>query len=750
MLHQSVEPTRDKRARTFLLIAFAALAVFYSVIIPLFEGPDEDDHFRYAKFIADHRALPVQLFEPGGGAAGHQGWQPPLYYSLVALLISPLDTADLDEHLLRNPNATFIGDPACCGRNIYYHTGNEAFPWTRTTLAVHLARLLSVLFGAITVGATYELATVFLTGSRLSSKTPSGDWVPFLPLAAAAVVAFNPSFLFASALVSNDTLLAAFASLALLTWAKWLVGQQAPSRKSAVLLGCCIGLGVLTKTTALGLIPFSVIAFGIAAARQRDYRLAVGGAALMITACAVISGWWFARSQVLYGDPLAYRLMTISALFPRSGPLTLPELFQISLPWLWQTLWGGPTPGDIAPLILVLLGVCTALACVGMAAFVIQHRSLSTWAILALLVGWLGSIVIAQIRFIQMTVGADQGRYLFPAIPVLGLILGVGMSTLAIARLPARVTTAAIVVGFFSLAVWVPAAYTLPAYGRPALLAPDAMPTMQHRVNVAFGDQLVLLGYDLDGRTVKAGDVLHVTLYWRALTAMPESYRVFVHLIGQNDASAGGADVVPGRGAFPTLYWRPGDTLRDTVEIPIASDAQPGRYVLEVGLYSVSNPSARVNISGSHDDRAVIDALKVAAPATVAYAPRSQVNAVFGERAKLVGYDAEIGSNSLRLVLYWEDIAPFERDYTVFVHALSADGTRVAQIDQEPQGGNNPTSLWAVGEQVRDEYILQIDAASVDQIALGMYRLDTGERLAVRSSAGEADHLVLKIPGAAQ
>ncbi|HEX9075717.1 MAG TPA: hypothetical protein VF932_08040, partial [Anaerolineae bacterium] len=146
-----------KRPLVILLIAFTALAVFYSLIIPLFEGPDEDDHFRYAKFLADHRALPVQEFVVGGGEAGHQGWQPPLYYALAAVLISPLDTLDYAEHLWRNPSATFVGDPSCCGRNIYFHTGSENWPFTGTTLAVHLARLLSVLFGGVTVWATFTL-----------------------------------------------------------------------------------------------------------------------------------------------------------------------------------------------------------------------------------------------------------------------------------------------------------------------------------------------------------------------------------------------------------------------------------------------------------------------------------------------------------------------------------------------------------------------------------------------------------------
>ncbi len=80
----------------------------------------------------------------------------------------------------------------------------------------------------------------------------------------------------------------------------------------------------------------------------------------MLGSIVLISGWWFVRNQILYGDPLAYQLMLTSAIFPRAGPLTPPELFQISLPWLWQTFWGGPTPGDFAPALLLALGALTA------------------------------------------------------------------------------------------------------------------------------------------------------------------------------------------------------------------------------------------------------------------------------------------------------------------------------------------------------------------------------------------------------
>ncbi len=715
---------------SFLLVAFSTLAIFYSLIIPLFEGPDEDDHFRYAKYISDHRALPVQEFREGGGAAGHQGWQPPLFYSLVAIVISPIDTTDYMEHLWRNEAWAAVGDPSCCGRNIYYHTENESFPFTRTTLAVHLARLLAVLFGAVTVAATAELARTLL-----------GDQRSLIALAAGAIVAFNPSFLFASALVSNDTMLAALSALVLLFLVRLLTGKTNPDYRSAALLGALLGLALLVKTTAFGLIPFSLLTFGVIAWRRGNGRLAALGTMLMLAVITLLAGWWFVRNQALYGDPLAYRLMTVSALFPRSGPLTLPELLQISLPWMWQTLWGGPTPGDFSPLLLVVGALLALLGLAGTIVFAIRNPGFEIRATLALLATWLGTMLIAQVQFIRTTIGADQGRYLFPAISVLALFMALGLTTLFSGWLPTRGVSAAITLAFLLLALFVPAAYTLPAYGRPALLSLDDVARIQHPMDVRFQDQLQFLGYDLEARTVKPGDTLHVTLYWRALARMSDSYRVFVHLIGDNDTSAGGVDVIPARGSFPTLYWQPDNMLRDVVTIPVAPNAPPGKYDLEIGLYPVGNPSGRLVADTGQD--AVRVHLKVAPRISLVYTPKTQSNAIFGDKIRLLGYDAVSDSGGLALTLYWQALKRSEQDYKVFVHLLDASGKIVAQQDQQPQNGGYPTSLWDPGEQVRDEHVLSLPPGIDNyRVEIGLY-LELGERLPVQGG----DSLGLDLPG---
>ncbi len=592
-----------------LLAVFFILAIVYSVVVPIFEGPDEDDHFRYVKYLADQHSLPVQLFQTGGGAAGHQGWQPPLYYGLAALVISPVDTSDFEQHLWRNPAASYQGDRTCCGRNLYFHTPNEDFPYHGTTLAVHLARAVSIIFGALTVSLIYFLVlTVF----------PDAPW---LALSAAALAAFNPSFIFASMLVSNDAPLAAFCTLALLLGVRLIVGKTMPTMTNFAFMGLAIALGLLVKTTALGLIPFALAVGMFLASREKKWSILWNAVIGVHVPVVLLTGWWFIRNQLVYGDPLAYRLMSVSAIFPREQPLTWAELFQISLPWLWQTFWGGPTPGDFPSALLILFGVLTLIATIGTALYFLRERDLNMRIALLWLAGWLGFIFVAQIQFMRTSGGTDQGRYLFPALGVFTLLFVLGLRTLW-RLLVERIRNSKFVIRnslthslpsllFFALALYVLLANTIPAYARPAPVNVTALNVAQKELNYNFGNQLVLHGYQLSSRSVRRGDSLDVTLYWTAAQGMKESFRVFVHLVDEQGHVAGGKDVIPGGGAYSTVLWQPGEWVRDTVTITTGRDAIPGNYQVEVGIYPFGKPEDRVDLVNSDEDRVLLDGVYV-------------------------------------------------------------------------------------------------------------------------------------------
>jgi 4-amino-4-deoxy-L-arabinose transferase-like glycosyltransferase len=111
------------------------------------------------------------------------------------------------------------------------------------------------------------------------------------------------------------------------------------------------------------------------------------------------------------------------------------------------------------------------------------------------------------------------------------------------------------------------------------------VPAIQHPLEVNLGNKVELLGYDLDRTSAKPGESLHLTLYWRALVDMDASYTVFTHLLGGDNRIWGQKDSVPKAGTYPTTLWVEGEVVADEYEIIVKSDAPPGQYMIEVGMY---------------------------------------------------------------------------------------------------------------------------------------------------------------------
>ncbi len=119
-------------------------------------------------------------------------------------------------------------------------------------------------------------------------------------LFAAALVALNPLVLAMSASVQNDVLCMVVAAAASLLAVRVLRDTNSPLR-AHVLVGGLMGVAMLTKVFALGLGVGLLIAYAVDTRLPRWDRARRALAA--ISAMAVVSGWWFVRNAVLYGDP---------------------------------------------------------------------------------------------------------------------------------------------------------------------------------------------------------------------------------------------------------------------------------------------------------------------------------------------------------------------------------------------------------------------------------------------------------------
>jgi 4-amino-4-deoxy-L-arabinose transferase-like glycosyltransferase len=129
-------------------------------------------------------------------------------------------------------------------------------------------------------------------------------------------------------------------------------------------------------------------------------------------------------------------------------------------------------------------------------------------------------------------------------------------------------------------------------------------PAIQHRLDYQLGDEIELLGYDLDKTEVAPGELLHLTLYWRARKPMQNAYTVFNQVIDPaTTGKAGQVDGMPVCDRNPTGQWFAGDVIADPYEIPLAPDAAPATYTLISGMY---NPATGERLEMRTPDGTVI------------------------------------------------------------------------------------------------------------------------------------------------
>jgi hypothetical protein len=143
-------------------------------------------------------------------------------------------------------------------------------------------------------------------------------------------------------------------------------------------------------------------------------------------------------------------------------------------------------------------------------------------------------------------------------------------------------------------------------------------------------------------------------------------------------------------------------------------------------------------------DVAVLGYVRVVDGEPEGLSPQHSVSFALGEEVTLWGYDLDaLGArpgSKVRVVLYWRAEREMDDDYTVFVHLVDDEGGIWGQQDNEPEGGFCRTSFWDPGEVVRDQYEFVVDASAPPgeyRVEVGMYLLDTGERLPVRSEGGQ-------------
>lgn len=721
-----------------ILAAHFVLGGVYSVVIPIFEGPDELGHYRHVRFLIANLSLPSP---EDSRSSLDELTHPPLYYVVAAILTSWVDASD-DPQVVTNPFAytgTMEG-----GANRFVHSDEEAFPFRGTALAVHAARLVSVLIGSLVLLVTYSLGRLLFPDRRE------------IALGAMALNAFSPAFLFMSSLVNNDIMVTLFSALTLLFSVKVVV--RGPALKDLVAVGVFTGLALLSKYNALALVPVVLACIGVALARmerrRRSLVLCLGGVLLLIVSAALISSWWFLRSIALFGTATT-RSAKILAQFmsdlrdPLEGLSRIDwSLLPDGLRYFYTSFWASFGWGNVsaATWVYQLLGFLCLAGIVGLVVFFLSKASRPCKAGAALLI--LAFVLFSLLAIYRTLVISDpvlRGRYALPTISGVSVLLALGVVQLTprrMARLPILVAgSAMLVLGLVS-----PFLFIAPAYARPPIISMEQASLVANRLELDFGGKIELLGYELGVERGTVGDFVPVTLYWRCLAEMPQNYTVGLTILGPDGEPYGQTATFPGHGNYPTSLWREGEIIKDMYNVRVG----PGfpapswaRFYVALYIYPQGEYLPLIDSQGTELSRAAtIGQLPVDDARPPAYAVANPMRYELAEDISLLGYDLDdslFTTGCGCLTLYWESQGGLTKDYSVFVHVVDEEGQTVAQSDSMPRAGFYPTSFWRGGEIVADKHCpcFHSDMRPGNyRVLTGMYLLETMERLAAFDASG--------------
>lgn len=421
-----------------LLIGLALIrGLFYLSLFPPFLAPDESAHFEAIRLLGQEKKWPT--------AEVYQST--PMHPQMVATfenfriwqlvgLYSPTRSLGLSSNLFVDYYPTQIA-----GSEVIANAYLMLYHLTLSPLAallagldlstqVYLLRVISVLFAAGTVVAVWlTVRAIFPTDDSLA-------------LAVGVFVVFWPMHTHVDASVTVDALVELFACLVFLMLGYlYLKGWSWP--KAIILMGL-VGLAILTKPTALFLLPTLAAAGVIYLARRLRWpswasatmlsglifftfigallvhRSSEGGRKILSLAILTVSipdwtNYMSAEAFTRYVGALNFAVLSFAGLFGWSN---------IHIPWLWVRLWA---------VFLVIIAL-------GAAIFIFQNLMQNKLRLSdrqrRLLLIWLCALIFAGIGVItpiivtQSSAWGIHSRYYFPVIIPLAVYFFTGFRQL--------------------------------------------------------------------------------------------------------------------------------------------------------------------------------------------------------------------------------------------------------------------------------------------------------------------------------
>jgi hypothetical protein len=726
---------------------YAAIIAIYLAIIPPLQGFDSVAHFNTVNYLRQHRNWPA--IDATTAAYSYElPQQPPLYYALAAGASAwlPFESADEITRSSDNPYQMTLSP-------LWTVDIPEAPASWR--LAARISQWVSAMGGLLALIFTLAWVRLLLPGQwRLHTFT-------------IAVVAMNPLFVYLSVTTSNDAW--AVAGATALAWAGAWLARHRHARLLVVFgIGCVCGLAVLTKYSAgigalAGLAAFLLLRHSNTKNTKEDEQYhptpnssplgrGVRAARLLAFIAGVLltAGAWYGANAIAYGELIPMRAAaTALPSLNRPVPLTLAATLS-EIPGLLQNYWGvfiGTIDANVYYGMMTLLAALGALGLLGM----VRHNKRvdhDSWVSIVICAVWVIATWIATLWWVRSIGFGAHGRLLLVASPAVALLLALGWRELAMA-LPAQLRNIARagLLGALLLLPLLPLPAFLRNYAQPAPINLAAT-KLDRVVNAHYDEGMIVAGIDLpQGPFISPQREMPLTLYLSSDAGVAGFYTLFVHLVDADGRVLHAFDGVPFGGRHPTRQWRAGETFADTYTIALPADfdaKQAPLLRLVAGFYPFGQPSERLFAHDGNGER-IGDEVLLANVRVVDDAMRSApITATLTQWDNGITLtEATFHEESDRVILttMWQARSLIQRDYTLFVHLLDANGQLIAQQDQPPQGGHLPTSVWQAGELIHETFEVKVPADKAAQwttAMIGLYDAATGER--AKWASGDVAH----------
>lgn len=388
---------RSQRAALVALFASSfLLLIAWSFAVPIFESPDEPDHWNYAQFLRTHHVIPVY------GPAFDEANEPPLYYALIA----PLAVGS------ERPPADLYADAAGNLRTQYPPRifTNRQDDFTRYW-PIRIARIATAIMSLLTVVFTY------FAGREATGKRTTG-------ILAAGLLGFLPEFTFRGMNVSTDALSTMLCAVAVYLALRILKRGYTP--RIAAVLAVAVGAALLSKASTLCVIPACALVLFLS---TRSWKARVSRTSWLLLSFLLVFPW-LVRNQIEYGDPLASGAMlhAVSGLVDKKS-LDSSYFVTVFPNWLsrsfvavfgWMNIW-------VSEWIYRLFAAIGMIALAGIIARLLRFASERVMILVLLTIPLFNLIVVLDIN---LTFDQPQGRYMFPALSAIAVLIALGLERL--------------------------------------------------------------------------------------------------------------------------------------------------------------------------------------------------------------------------------------------------------------------------------------------------------------------------------